>query len=52
MRKQREEKDYWDEYEDFSLNSSSKNSDSSKSNLHQPNSDEKKEVIKNSKNKK
>ena len=50
LRRQREEEDYWDEYEDFSLDSSSEESDGNESSPDQPNSDgEEEEVIEDSK---
>ena len=39
LRRQREEEDYWDEYEDFSLDSSSEESDGDESSPDQPSSD-------------
>ena len=50
MRRQREEEDYWDEYEDFSLDSSSEESDCNESSPDQPSSDgEEEKVIEDSK---
>ena len=50
MRRQREEEDYWDEYEDFSLDSSSEESDGNESSPDQPSSDgEEEKVIEDSK---
>ena len=50
LRTQREEEDYWDEYEDFSLDSSSEESDGNESSPDQPSSDgEEEEVIEDSK---
>ena len=43
LRKQREEEDYWDEYEDYSLDSSSDESECDGSSLHLPSSDEEEE---------
>lgn len=48
MRRQREGEDYWDEYEDFSLDSSSEESDEHESSPDQPSSDGE-EVIEDSK---
>ena len=45
MRRQREEQDYWDEYEDFSLDSSSEESDGNESGLDQASSDEGEEEV-------
>ena len=50
LRTQREEEDYWDEYEDFSLDSSSEESDGNESSPDQPSSDgEEEKVIEDSK---
>lgn len=43
MKKQREEKDYWDEYEDYSLDFSSNKLEYNGSSLDLPSSNEKKE---------
>lgn len=45
MRKQKEEKDYWDEYEDFSLDFGSKKLDGNKSSSDQPSSNRKEEEV-------
>ena len=43
LRKQREEEDYWDEYEDYSLESSSDESECDEPSLNLPSSDEEEE---------
>lgn len=45
MRRQREEEDYWDEYEDFGLDSSSDESDGNESSSDQLSSDEEEEDV-------
>ena len=45
LRRQREEEDYWDEYEDFSLDSSSGESDCHESSPGQLSSDEEEEEV-------
>ena len=52
LRRQREEKDYWDEYKNFSLDSSSEESDGNESSPDQPNSNREEKIIKNSKRRK
>ena len=45
LRRQKEEEDYWGEYENFSLNSSSEESNGNDSRPDQPSSDEEKEEV-------